>query len=81
MDEIFSKCQKISSQFAAVTELCSACLSSLEEKDFEDRDLLGKWEKEKMEKILFPTFKIFKVDAPCLVEIAERYPDQNYLKK
>ena len=80
MDEIFSKCKTINSQFAAVTQLHSACLSSLDE-DRKDRDDLEKWEKEKMEKILAPTFKIVKADAPCLVQIAEYYPDQKYLPK
>ena len=80
MDDIFSKCQTIGTQFAAVTQLYSACLSSLGGKDCKDRDELVKWEKEKMKNILASTFKISRADAPCLVQIAERDP-QEYLTK
>ena len=82
MDEIFSKCQKkISSRFAAVTQLHSACLSNLEGEEGKDRDDLVGWEMEKIDSILASTLKVSKEDGPCLVEIAERYPNEEYLTK
>ena len=81
MDQIYSKCKTINSQFAAVTGLVSACLSNLGETETKNREDLAKWEMEKIENILTSESTVFKEDGVCLVQIGQRYPDQKYLKR
>ena len=64
-----------------MTQLHAVCLSNLGKEESQDRDNLLGWEEEMVEEILGSKSLPSKEDAHCLVEIAEEYPDQNYLPK